>query len=137
MEEFRKLLADWMNDFGAAENVDDTDDELNAEWANNAISRDTVFNFAYGYFGKNKTAISHEEINLCRRLAMEAKKIFGNEAIGLGSEGGESMEPFWLVATKEDTPEIPEKITPELIRHRFEGTIFPPMKISKCFGVEK
>uniref|UniRef100_A0A914PY17 Uncharacterized protein n=1 Tax=Panagrolaimus davidi TaxID=227884 RepID=A0A914PY17_9BILA len=118
MDKFKKLFADCQNDYAVAE-------DPSAEWPNNSISKKAIFNFNDGYFGENKTPISQEEIELCQKLSQKASEIFGDGEIGLGSEGGESMVPFWLVALKEDK-EIPKKITVELIKDRFNGSIFPP-----------
>uniref|UniRef100_A0AC34FI68 DUF3293 domain-containing protein n=1 Tax=Panagrolaimus sp. ES5 TaxID=591445 RepID=A0AC34FI68_9BILA len=122
MDKFKPLFVDCQNDYHVAK-------DPSAEWPNNSISKKAIFNFDDGYFGENKTPISKEEIELCQKLSHKASEIFGDGELGLGSEGGEPLVPFWIVAVKEDK-EIAKKITVDLIRERFQGSIFPPSIIT-------
>jgi hypothetical protein len=97
-----------------------------AEWPNNILSRDTVV-YGSGVLTRRGQPIRHHvdpgELELCKRLAEEARAKMQGVAVGMGSEGYDEFQPFFAVANVDDP--IPQRIDERLIRARFGGTLFP------------
>ncbi len=115
---------------GGAENSDyGPDDPRRVGWPHNIVSLATVAT-PTGIVRLSTSRARHEppqgELACCRRLATELVKALG----GLTPFGGDSPTPFlpfYLVAGKGDRP--PGRLTPEVVRAAFRGTIFPDTPI--------
>ena len=103
--------------------------DAGAEWPNNILSTRTVA-YRNGVIAKRDEAVTFatdaDELALCERLAREAKAVAGESEIGFGSEGANPFHPFFIAA---NTDERPDRITPELIKARLNGTILPPAEV--------
>ena len=124
MESFRSILAPCIDNYDVGE-----DEE--AEWPNNMISRRVVIDengLLWRAGNAPKTPVSSEEVELCKRLASEAKKVVGDIRVGMGSEGGDEFQPFWLVAPQGEA--VATRIDEALIRARFGETLFPPVTMT-------
>jgi hypothetical protein len=97
-----------------------------AEWPNNLISRKSVV-YESGVIVRAGATVRHlvapEEFALCRSLSADASAILRGSQIPCSESGNEDFEPFFIAANVDETP--PQSISPELIRERFGGTIFP------------
>jgi hypothetical protein len=97
-----------------------------AEWPNNILSRDAIV-YGSGVIARRDQPVRHKvdpgELELCKRLAREARAQMRGVAVGMGSEGDDEFQEFFVAANTDDP--IPERIDERLIRERFGGTIFP------------
>ncbi len=100
--------------------------DLNAEWPNNILSRRTIV-YGSGAIARRGDTIHHavepEELAICRRLSSEAAELMRGVEIGMGSASSDEFRPFYIAANFDEP--IPHGITPEMIREKFRGTIFP------------
>lgn len=107
----------------------DVGDDSDGEWPNNILSRRTVV-YGSGTIARDGEAVTFavdsEELDLCVRLANEAAALMEGEEVGMGSESGAGWSAFWIVAYVDEKV---EQINENLIRARFNGTIFPPATI--------
>jgi hypothetical protein len=101
------------------------------EWVWNLISRKTVV-YNCGAIGRAGETLKHNhqpsEIELCQRLAQEAASVTEGEFIEMGDEGQHEFLPFYVTANIGEV--VPPKITEELIRAAFRGTIYPDADIT-------
>src|SRR5262249_47133033 len=92
----------------------------------NILSRHTVI-YGSGAIARGGQPVRHNvdpaELQLCKRLAAEARTQMRGVAVGMGSEGCDEFQEFFAAANADDP--IPQRIDEELIRERFGGTIFP------------
>ncbi|MEM6447741.1 MAG: hypothetical protein AAF704_14440, partial [Cyanobacteria bacterium P01_D01_bin.123] len=95
------------------------------------LSQHTVV-YPRGMISRTGDALAPEvdaaELEICRTLAVAAKDIIGDIPVGMGSESEDEFSPFFIC--NRPNAAIPTEITPELIRDRFGGTIFPPATIT-------
>jgi hypothetical protein len=102
-----------------------------AEWPNNLISKQAVV-YGSGRIARKGETVRHAvdpaELALCRRLSAEAAQLMAGVEVGMGSESGDEFKGFF-VAANSDEP-APTKVTEELIRTTFGGTLFPPVNIT-------
>ena len=101
-----------------------------AEWPNNIVSRKTVV-YGSGRISRGAPvdhAVDPDELDLCRRLASQAKEIMKGVDVGMGSESGDPFREFFIAANMGEP--APKKIDADLVRSRFGGTIFPPATIT-------
>jgi len=103
----------------------------NAEWPNNILSRETVV-YGSGIIARRGQLVRHHvdpsELDLCKRLAGQARAQMRGAAVGMGSEGVDEFREFFAAANADEP--IPQRIDEGLIRARFGGTIFPPATIA-------
>ena len=101
------------------------------EWPNNLISTKAVV-YASGRIARAGQSVRHAvdpaELALCRRLAAAAAGVMADAPVGMGSEDENFFRPFYVAANKGDAPTA--RITEQLIRDLFGGTIFPPATIT-------
>ena len=102
-----------------------------ATWPSNLLHRQTVV-YGSGRIAISGNPVRHhvdpEELSRCRELAAQARAAIGDIDVGMGSEGGESFAPFFICANSDEA--APSAITPDWVRERFGGTIFPPAGIT-------
>jgi len=105
----------------------------NSEWPWNVISKRAVA-YSCGKIAREGEKVEHNhdpgELELCKTLAEEAAKVMAGTEIGMGSEaalGTGTLLPFFVVANFGKKP--PERISGNIIREAFGGTIYPPTKI--------
>jgi hypothetical protein len=102
-----------------------------AVWPNNILARDAVV-YGSGVIARSGQPVRHNvdpgELALCRRLAAEARARMRGVAVGMGSEGVDEFQEFFVAANADDP--IPHRIDEGLIRSRLGGTIFPPATIT-------
>ena len=104
--------------------------DADAEWPNNILSRRAVA-YGSGVITRQGEAVRHsvdpDELALCRRLAAEVEQLMAGVDVGMGSESSDPFRGFFIAANQ-DEPTL-TAITPDLIRARFGGTIFPPATV--------
>ncbi len=102
-----------------------------AEWPNNILSRKTIV-FGSGLIARRGEVVQHRvdasELKLCKRLSEDVCEIMVGSEVGMGSESGDPFRAFFIAANVDD--EVPERITADLIRSKFRGTLFPPVTIT-------
>ena len=102
-----------------------------AEWPNNIISRHTVV-YGSGHIAREgdsvQLTVDPDELDLCRRLSAEIAELMAGVEVGMGSEGSDEFQGFFIAGSVLES--APLAIDEELIRSRFNGTIFPPATIS-------
>jgi hypothetical protein len=70
------------------------------------------------------------ELELCRRLAGEARELLAGKVDGgLGTEGDLPFDAFWIVAIRDESSSNLKTIDEALIRAKFGGTIYPAAQI--------
>lgn len=96
---------------------------MNSDWPGNILSRRMVI-YGDGTIARRgdpvRFAVHPDELELCRRLASEAAEIA--EGLDVGGSGDNAFGAFYCTAS-EGTP-APGRIDADLIRARFNGTIF-------------
>lgn len=102
-----------------------------AEWPNNIVSRKTVV-YGSGVIARQGDLVRHrvdaEELALCKRLSAEICEIMDGSAVGMGSESEDPFRGFFIAANIDDS--VPDAITDDFIRDKFNGTLFPPVTIT-------
>ena len=105
--------------------------ESDAEWPNNIISRRTVV-YGSGVMAREGEQVRHavdpDELATCRRLSEEAAVVMDGVEVGMGSNRSCYFRGFFIVANVDEL--APSSITTDLIRAKFGGTLFPPVKIT-------
>src|SRR5262249_40665310 len=100
--------------------------DADAEWPNNILSRCAIV-YGSGVIARREQSVRHNvapsELELCKRLAGEARALMRGVAVGMGSEGDDEFQEVFVAA---DTDEhVPQCIDERLVQERFGGTIFP------------
>jgi hypothetical protein len=115
---------------GGAENSDyDRDDPNRIGWPHNVISLNTVAT-ATGIVKLHSSRAKHEppkgELARCRKLAAEVVTQL-NGLLPFGGDSPQPFRPFYLVIGA--NAKAPKKLTGEVIRTAFRGTIYPDTPI--------
>jgi hypothetical protein len=76
--------------------------------------------------GPNEHEHEPEEVARCQRLANEAGAVCKGLEVNL-SAGSSDLAPFFVTANRQ-TP-VPDRLTPEVVRAAFGGTIYPQAEI--------
>ncbi|MEM1252394.1 MAG: hypothetical protein AAGI69_08165 [Cyanobacteria bacterium P01_H01_bin.21] len=94
------------------------------EWVWNIISKRAVV-YSCGTICRDGDVVEHNhhptEFDLCQHLSQEAAEIMDDRYINMGDEDTHEFSPFYIVANSDSN--IPEKITEDLMRSAFGGTI--------------
>lgn len=120
----RQVLAACADNYGVG-------DESEGEWPNNMFSRRLVV-YRTGHIARQNEPVHidvvPEELATCQRIASELKSAVGDRDCGLGSESHDELQPFFFCINRDEP--VPDTITPDLIRAKFNGTILPPVTIT-------
>jgi hypothetical protein len=76
--------------------------------------------------GPNEHDHDPEELVRCRRLATDAGAACQGLEVNL-SEGSSALLPFWIAANRQTA--VPARLTPDVVRAAFGGTIYPAAQI--------
>src|SRR5262245_32753490 len=75
--------------------------DAEAEWPNNILSRSAVV-YGSGVIARRGQSVRHNvdpsELELCKRLAGEARAVLRGVAVGMGSEGDDEFQEFFVAA---------------------------------------
>lgn len=119
----RKPLWECMKDYGVG--------DKGAEWPNNILSKRTVV-YESGVIARRGDVVEHnvdpDELELCNSLARDALTANPHAYFDFGSEGGSKIWEFSIVANIDQR--VRKRITPEFIRAKFGGALFPGVSIT-------
>src|SRR6476620_4114912 len=87
-----------------------------AEWPSNILSRDAIV-YGSGVIARRGQQVRHivdpAELQLCKRLVGEARANMQGVVVGMGSEGYDEFQEFFVAANIDDP--VPQRIDEEFI----------------------